>query len=347
MAHVTMRELARRLGVSAVTVSKALSGQSGVSEETRARVVRLAGELGYVRPDAERAPAIQGLDVGIIIPEKFFAPDAYYAMLYKKLVQALAEAGHFGILELLTAEAEAELTPPNLLRTRHVDAVVLLGQPDAAYRRMIAWQGTPVIFLDFHDPEAGADAVVGDNVSGAARLTEHLIARGHREIGFVGDARATSSIQERYLGFVAAMTAHDLPVRREWVFPDRDAHGRFLPFRLPEKLPTALVCNCDTVAAWVVRHLLAQGVRVPEDVSVTGFDDFLAGSDARADGAALPALTTFRVDHDAMVRAAVRLIELRRDGSRHTFGRVVVGGEPVFRDSVMDIGTTTTERKET
>lgn len=333
MGNVTMRDLGRMAGVSAVTVSKALAGRSGVSEEMRRKIVRLAAEMGYVNPNAAQPKPARSLDVGILIPDQFFSPDSFYAMFYKELVQALTDAGHFGILEMLSAGAEADLTLPNLVRGRHVDALVLLGQPSEAYRQMIVRQETPVVFLDFYDTAITADAVVGDSTYGAACLTEHLIARGHRDIGFVGDVRATSSIMERYLGFASAMMRGGLTVRPECVVRDRDAQGNFLPLELPEKLPTAFVCNCDMVAAWVIEQLQARGVRVPQDVSVTGYDDFLPGPPVT------PALTTFRVDRRAMVQTTVRLVMEHCSGVRSPVGRVVVGGQPVYRDSVRTLET--------
>ncbi len=331
MGNITMRDIGRMAGVSAVTVSKALSGKSGVSEEMRRKIVRLAAELGYVNPNGAQARPALTLDVGILIPDYFFSPDSFYALLYKELVRALTDAGHFGMLEMLTAEAEANLIVPHLLSGRHVDALVLLGQPSGAYRQMIAKQAVPVVFLDFYDTTVTADAVVGDSAYGTSCLTEHLIERGHRDIGFVGNVRATSSIMERYLGFVSAMMYHNLPIRPECVLPDRDEQGTILPLKLPEKLPTAFVCNCDAAAVWVIGQLSARGIRVPEDVSVTGYDDILPGSPA------VPRLTTFRVNRKAMVQAAVRLLMERCSGIGKPVGRVVVGGEPVYGESVKAI----------
>lgn len=331
MKNISMRDIGRMAGVSAVTVSKALAGKRGVSEEMRRKIVRLAEEMGYVNPLGGQVKPAHSLDVGILIPDHFFSPDSFYALLYKELVQTLTDAGHFGILEMLTAEAEANLTLPHVMSGRHVDALVLLGQPGEAYRQMIAKQAVPVVFLDFYDTAVMADAVVGDSIDGASRLTEHLIEKGHRDIGFVGDVQATSSIMERYLGFASAMMRHSLPIRPECVIRDRDEQGTMLPLDLPEKLPTAFVCNCDAVAAWVIEQLSARGIRVPEDVSVTGYDDFLPGSPA------LPRLTTFRVNRKAMVQAAVRLVMERCSGMDKPVGRVVVGGEPVYGESVKEI----------
>lgn len=324
-----MRDLGKRLGVSAVTVSKALAGKSGVSEEVRQRIIRLADELGYVNPNAQ-PPKDKGLDIGILVPEHFFSNDTFYAMFYKQLLQTLTEAGHFGILELVTEEMQRTLTLPNLLRSEKVDALILLGQPQEAYAGWLSGQSLPVVALDFYYPNLPMDAVVGDSVSGAAEMTRHLIAWGHRDIGFLGNVKATSSIMERYLGFAAEMMLHDLPVRPECVLPDRtDDNVITLPV-LPEKLPTAFVCNCDVVARPFIDQLQKAGFRVPEDVSIVSYDDFnnVPGS--------LP-LTTFRVDTAAMCRIAVARVEDRCRGENKPFSRIVVGGEGVYRDSVFPL----------
>ncbi len=326
MANVTMRDIGRMVGVSAVTVSKALSGKAGVSDEMRRRIAALAEELGYVNPN-QQARQPRKLDVGILVPERFFSGQSFYFKFYHQVVQALTEAGHFGLMELLTQEDDAALRLPNLLRSSRVDALILLGQPGREYMRMIARQPLPVVFLDFYDESALADAVVGDNTYGTYRLTNHLIKNGHRDIGFVGNCRATSSIMDRYLGFFRAMLVHDLPIREECIVSDRQEDGSSLTLALPERLPTAFVCNCDIVARQLIEQLQALGKRVPEDVSVVGFDDFTL------DDSLTPALTTFRVDFRSMAQLAVKLVGERCAGTQRPFGRVVVSGQPIYRDS--------------
>ena len=198
--------------------------------------------------------------------------------------------------------------------------------------QLLTRQEMPVICLDFHDPFVTTDAIVSDNAFGAAQLTYWLIEQGHRDIGFVGDIKATSSITERYLGFLSAMLMKDLPVRHECVFSDRSPEGSmFHTFQLPEKMPTAFVVNCDMSAQALITDLQSRGYRVPEDISVVGFDDFCptAGN--------TPPLTTFRVNCPAMCRMAVKLIGERCAGDRKTIGRVVIGGECVFRDSAAPV----------
>ncbi|MBE5804917.1 MAG: LacI family DNA-binding transcriptional regulator [Clostridiales bacterium] len=327
MANVTMRDIGKQVGVSAVTVSKALAGKSGVSEEMRQRIVQVAEEMGYVNPNALQNQQTRKLDVGILVPDHFFSGDSFYFTFYRQLAQELSDAGHFALMELLTKENDAHLALPHLVRSRRVDALILLGQPSRAYVQMIVKQPLPVVFLDFFDEHAAADAVVGDNTYGTFRLTNHLIKNGHRDIGFVGNYRATSSIMDRYLGFFRAMLAQGLPIRQECIVSDRDDEGRDLPLALPEKLPTAFVCNCDVVARRLIDQLHAQGLRVPEDVSVVGFDDFTMGNNEP------PALTTFQVDFRSMAQLAVKLVTDRCNGPQRPCGRVVVSGRPIYRDS--------------
>lgn len=327
MSNVTMREIGRMLGVSAVTVSKALAGKSGVSESMRQRIIKTAADLGYVNPNDVRGQEARALDVGILVPDHFFSADSFYSMFYKQLVHSLTDAGHFGMLELLSEEMEASLTLPNLLRSGRVDALIILGQPSRSYVRMVTEQPVPVVFLDFYDEYAGADAVVADNSYGCGRLTTHMIHNGHKNIGFVGTRKATSSIMDRYLGYYRAMLMHDLPIREDWIINDRDDTGHLLDqLKLPDELPTALVCNCDLTARRTIEALNAAGYRVPQDVSVVGFDDFSGGN-------AAPSLSTFRTDVTAMTQMAVKLAVERCSGGRKPFGRVVVDGQPVYRDS--------------
>ncbi len=326
---VTMRDLGKRLGVSAVTISKALAGKSGVSEEMRQRIIRLADELGYVNPNAVQNKD-KGMDIGILVPERFFAGDNFYAMFYKQLLQAITESGHFGLLELITGDMQEGLTLPNLLRSHRVDALILLGQQTEDYARLIAGQGLPTVALDFHCPAIPMDSVVGDSIHGAAEMTRLLIKAGHRDIGFLGNVKATSSIMERYLGFASEMLRHDLPIRPECVLPDRTDDNFVTMPSLPAKLPTAFVCNCDVVARPFIEHLRAVGVRVPEDVSIVSYDDF-----NNAPGT-LP-LTTYRVDTEAMCRIAIQRVTERFRGDEQPPCRIVVGGRSVLRDSVSPV----------
>ncbi len=327
MRNVTMRDIGSELGVSAVTVSKALAGKAGVGKELRARIVAKAGELGYVNPSSA-ARENSSFDIGILVADRFFGGYTFYSHMYKLLVQRLTEAGHYGILEVLAEDSENSLRLPAMVRSSKVDAIVVLGQLDREYLKVLSQGPPPLVFLDFYDDFLQADAVVGDNVYGCKRLTGHLIKLGHRDIGFIGTRKATTSIMDRFLGYYNAMLSSDLPIRAECIINDRDEHGAFIPLALPDRLPTAFVCNCDVIALQLIDQLAETGVRVPEDVSVVGFDDYTIN------GSHTPALSTFRINQEDMAAAAVKLVVARCNGVPPQNGRVVIGGHPVYRDSV-------------
>ena len=327
MKKPTMRDIAREMGTSAVTVSKALAGRPGMSDELRTKIRKKASEMGYEYPHGSRLLPREHMEIGILIPDRYFEADSYYAEIYKRLVRKLADLGHFGLLELLDAEDERRLALPSLITTKHVDGLVMLGETAKPYYRNVAQAGTPVVFLDFYDEQANADAVAGDNAYGTYRLTGHLIRHGHRKIGFVGNTKATGSIMDRFLGYYRAMLLNDLPVKDEWIIPDRGMEGGIVKPELPAELPTAFVCNCDMTARMMIELLREKGYRVPEDISVTGFDDYPPGGEND-----IP-LSTFRIDTDGMIELAVKTLLERCAGDRKPFGRLVVGGEVLYRES--------------
>ena len=328
----SMREIARAVGTSAVTVSKALAGKNGMSSALREKILRTAEAMGYVY-GREGIPGKPHLDIGILVPGRYFESESFYSEMYRMLVLQLTKRGHFGLLEILSEEDEAALTLPNLVTSGRADGLIVMGEPVKAYYRMLAQSGIPTVFLDFYDGQASADAVTGDNTYGTYRLTSHLIHRGHTKIGFVGNRLATASIMDRYLGYYRAMLTHELPVREEWILSDRGLTGGLIPPELPKEMPTAFVCNCDLTARMMTALLQEAGYRVPEDVSVTGFDDYPPSSEGDM------GLSTFRVDIEGMVRLAVKAVTERCAGSDRPFGRTVVGGQPVYRESDAAIGT--------
>ena len=327
MKKPTMRDIAEAVGTSVVTVSNALTGKPGLSGELRREILKKAEEIGYRYPGEERIRTRDPLNVGIVIPEKYFGEESYYFALYRKLVTALSARGHFALLEVQEEDRIRRMELPNLLRSGRVDGLILLGEPGKAYYRMIAQQETPVVFLDFYDEQGNADSVVGDNTYGTYRLTSHLIRNGHTRIGFVGNRRTTSSIMDRYLGYYRAMLVNGLAIRDDWILADRNDEGILCDPELPEELPTAFVCNCDMTAGRLIDRLRERGIRVPEDLSVTGFDDFVRDPDRT------PALSTFRVDTDSMAELAVKALAERCGGIRKPCGRIVVGGQPIYRES--------------
>ena len=326
---VRMADIAQELGVSVVSVSKALAGQPGVSEETREKVLELARKMGYVplrtKPAASRGNASG--NIGVLVADRFFADNTFYSTLYRQVLMRSNENGFSVLLELVSREAERTGTLPAMLQGNKVDGVIFMGEIDRDYLLAIARSGVPYMLLDFYDEELDADSVTSDNVAGGCRLTGHLLQTGRRNIGFVGSVHATSSILDRYLGYTKALMRANIPVRSDWVLEDRAPTGLLKPVELPEEMPEAFLCNCDEVAFNLVEQLKRRGYRVPEDVAVAGYDDFYFSQ------VSTPPLTTYRVNVEEMGRIVVTHMIRKIRGKRVAKGNVVVAGQLIPRES--------------
>lgn len=323
---VTLVDIAKACNTSNVTVSKALSGKSGMSEELREKIISAAREMGYI---SSKQTFGEG-SIGILIPKKFINPNgSFYWALYNKLLQCFKHKNISCIQENITQEEENELVMPKLLSGSRIIGVISLGQLSAEYARKLSAQSAPLLLLDYYLPELDADCIVTNGFFGGYKLTSYLISEGHTEIGFVGTRLATSSIFDRYMGYMKAMLQHELPVREEWIIPDREVNNELFPhIAFPEKLPSALVCNCDETAFKVIRDLKTLGISVPEDVSVVGYDNYLISEISD------PTITTINVNPSEMADLAVSTILDRIQNPKTPTRIQIIDGKPVFKQSV-------------
>lgn len=329
--NVTMHDIAEALGVSTVSVSKAISGKEGVSAPVREQILKKAEELGYTYGKGEKEEAAKAHNIGIIVGEQFISKDAYYTGLYQKTMLMLAENGQIGLLEIVKRSTESALEAPTLVLSHQVEGVIVLGQMSREYLEMLKSYRMPLLYMDFYDEEVQEDAVVSDSVYGSCILTNHLINNGHKKIAFVGSIMSTSSIMDRYIGYYKAMLHAGLPISDGWIVEDRDEQGEKIDLVLPDDMPTAFVCNSDVAAFDLVNKLKKEGYSVPDDVSVVGFDNFIYSE------LSSPKITTYGVDVDAMIQNVVRIIVTKIEDKNFFVGRVVVSGTMIRRQSVKHI----------
>lgn len=329
---ITMRDIANALDVSTVTVSKALSDKEGVSEEVRYKIKQKAQEMGYRYNSLAKAMKEgSSYNIGILVAEKFFSSNSFYSDLYKKIIMELTKTKYSGILEIISYVDEVELNMPNMIVNNKVDGIILMGQISTGYIEHMDEMEIPYIFLDFYDEHSQIGAIVSDNVYGSYLLTNYLISMGHKEIAFIGNISATSSILDRYLGYYKSLLFHNIEMKKEWLISDRDESGKYIHIEFPKEMPTAFVCNCDQVAYLVMEQLKERGYLIPEEVSIVGFDDYIYSTICS------PQLTTFRVDMEAMGEIAVDAISKKIVDEEYLMGRKVVSGNLVIRDSVKKI----------
>ncbi len=338
MAKVTLADIAKKTGISVVTVSNALAGQKGVSDEMRAKIKKTAAEMGYRKSSRTVEKKTPGCTIGVIVAEHFLSePQSFYWVLYQKILQEAAEKDCFAMIEVISHENENTLQMPSIIRSRKVDGIIVMGAFTKAYARMIYEKSqVPVVNLDTTDNSENSDGVVTDNVLGGYIMTNHLLNYGHRRIGFVGTLCATTSIDDRYLGYLKAMMEHGIQVKDAWLIEDRDrTSGNILyeeKFILPKDMPTAFFCNCDVTASLMIRKLNEKGYRVPEDISIVGFDNYLP------DSTVPNMITTYNINTSDMAKRIVHIIRHRILNKKYSSGIIITNGSFILRGSSAKIG---------
>ncbi|MEZ3437006.1 MAG: LacI family DNA-binding transcriptional regulator [Lachnospiraceae bacterium] len=335
---VRLSDIGEQLGVSAVTVSKALSGQKGVSDDLRQRIIELADELGYTKTKSG-VEEKKSYTLGLVVAERYLKEgQSFYWNLYQEVLQKAIARNCFLILEVITYEAEREPELPKVLSEQKIDGIIIMGTFKAEYVSFLAENiKIPSLSLDTLGIMDTHDSVVSNNLMGGYRMTNYLFEMGHSRIGFVGTRLATDSIDDRYLGYLKSLMAHGVRQKEEWIIEDRDREmGRIDPgkkFCLPEEMPTAFFCNCDVAADILIHKLNAAGYMVPEDISVAGFDNYLISQSGK------PGITTYEIHIDEMAERAVHILVHKLKNMNYSTGVFLLPGTFIERDSVRRIGS--------
>ncbi len=332
---VRLQDIADKVGVSTVTVSKALSGQKGMSEELREKIHALANEMGYVPSVSRKQEAAnRSYTIGVLISDSLMGEhSSFYTRMHQQVSRSAMEKGCFTMLEVITSNNVKEMTIPKLVEEQKIDGIIVIGKLDEKYLDAVKEQsGIPMVFLDFCYHSGNEDAVVSDSYNGAYCLTNYLFDMGHKDIAFLGTIMSSGAITDRYLGYTKSLMEHGQPFRGDWIINDRDLDTGILDynkyFQLPEDMPTAFFCNCDISASMLVRRLRENGYRVPEDISVVGYDNFLFP------GMCDLKITTYGVDTYEMGRNAVMNLIRKISGERYRQGIMILEGHMIEGDSV-------------
>jgi DNA-binding LacI/PurR family transcriptional regulator len=345
VGRVTLQTVAEKVGVSRMTVSNAFSRPDQLSAELRRTILAAADELGYVGPDPAARALARGTTgaVGVLLTESIGTAfeDEIATGFFGALAEELAPTGL--ALALLPSTGSASLIPA---RDIPMDgALVYSCAGDTPALDWLVKRRLPLVFVD-QEPLPGAGSVLLDDVGGARLGAEHVLRLGHRSVGLLTqgyggthglvepESAGTTYVDlARVQGWLAVLrpagvdvSAAQVPGNTE---PDGYAGARLL-LDTPDR-PTAVLCFSDLMALGVVHAAQDLGLRVPEDVSVVGFDDSALARRMR------PALTTVRQDVTAKGRAAAgaltRAIERTRAGGPAEPEHVVLPTELVVRRS--------------
>lgn len=337
--RVTIRDVAERAGVSVATASRVLSGNYPVPQATRTRVLRAAQAIDYVANAHARALVGGGRKMVAVLVRQVTSP--FYAHVAEGVEAEAAAHGWLCLVGTTGGEPQRELEFVQLMREEGARLVILVGGvvEDDTYRGRVAQyaqalnaSGARLVLCGRPAPGPDIPALVVefDNEAGARAITGHLLSAGHRRIVFLGGLPGNTALDARVAGYRAALAEHRLPPEAAHVIDSglgREGGERAMAELLKRRRDfTAVFAGDDMVAAGALRAIADAGLRVPDDISVVGYNDIPLAADFN------PPLTTVRTPAEELGREAVRIaLRTPQDSpsSRHVLGTHIVVRESV------------------
>ncbi|MFF5010329.1 LacI family DNA-binding transcriptional regulator [Streptomyces phaeochromogenes] len=342
--RATVKEVAARAGVSTATVSRVLAGNYPVAPATRIKVQRAAQDLDYVLNAGARGLRQTTSNTVAFVVADVKGP--FFSLIADGVEQQATEEGRLCLVCTTHNDPARELAVINLLRQQRVEAVILVGGTaqtpqytermvklahslDAEGSRLVLCGRAPLV----GDPDIPHTVVEYDNEGGAFAMTSYLLSLGHERVALLGVERQ-STASERVKGYRRALESRGLAFDSDLVVPG--VHSRESGYEATRRLLssgrdfTAVFAVTDMIAAGVLKALREAGVRVPDDVSVVGYDDIPLASDL------FPSLTTVHVPHEQLGRSAVKLA-LNRE--QHPVQHIRMGTHVMVRDSAGQVGS--------
>jgi DNA-binding LacI/PurR family transcriptional regulator len=332
---VSIKDIAKAAGVSHSTVSRALGDSPLVSEETRARIQLLAREMGY-SPDAQARSLVMGRTqtIGVVVTT---ITDPFIAEVVQAIESTAHQHGYSVLLASSNSEPEREIAAVEMFHSKRVDGVVVTSsRVGALYQDHLERLGVPVVLLNSHNEQRGSYtfSVSVDNKHGGYLATSHLADLGHRRVAYVTGPANHSDDLDRLAGYRQAIVEAGLALDPALIVPGTGRVGggqRALPaLTALADSPTAVFCYNDMTAMGLLRAAREEGISVPGDLAVVGFDDVPLASYIE------PPLTTIAQPKLDMGKRAMEMaLDLLSRGGQAggVTSNVVVQGKLIVRES--------------
>jgi LacI family transcriptional regulator len=329
---VTMQDIADKLKISKNSVSQALSGKPGVSEETRRLVQNTAEELGYSYSNIRSTEQIKidtPRNIALIASEYAFSLKSFFGAIYLSVEKEVRERDMNLFIESIDSASKESLTLPALLSNHDIDGILILSHINTDYITKIINTGIPTVLIDHHDPQLQADSILTNNRFGAFTAVEHLIQLGHSEIAFVGDVNFSPSYEERLEGYLLALKKYGIKLNEEIMFTNAHENQEELIryFDHLETHPSAWFCVNDGHGFLVTSMLQQKGFKVPNDVSVCSFDN------GQLSQIATPKITTMDIDLNYYGKKAVEQLCWRMNHKDEPIQEILLPTKLIIRDS--------------
>jgi LacI family transcriptional regulator len=303
--RVTISDVARRAGVSLMTVSRVVNNKEDVSPSTRQRVLEVIEELGY-RPSSIARGLVthRTCTLGVVVPD---IDNPFFSGLVRGAEDMAYNEGYSVLLCNTNEDPERELAVLHSLEEKQIDGLLLCSSrlsDDELYKVIVRFPAVVLAFRKLDDACVGAALI--DETAGGRIVAEHLFGTGHKSIGLIFGPSISFSAIGRLQGFREALTEAELPYQREWLrrcLPTlEEGYKAAKNLLLDHPQLTALVCHNDLVAISALQACAELDLRVPEDIAIVGYDDIPMAA------LVTPSLTTCHIPRYELGTDAMRLL---------------------------------------
>lgn len=328
-SKVTLSDIAKKLNVTVSTVSRAINDPEKISSETRAKVMELVKELNYTPNSAARTLKTNktGTLGYLYNRDKPFSEQTTPIRIFEALeIESQSRGYHMALASIPNNGPEIKL--PVMVEEQRVDGLFLGGQMDSDLILKLQERNIPLVLLGNYARDVDVSCIIQDDIGGAYKIIKHFLDNGHKRIGFIGAPMDNLWSWERLQGMRLALeecgiTFDNELIHSEDLWSGRDAFLKLMGLSNP---PTAIFCACDRLARNVIEVANEQGIKIPEKLSIAGFDDEPWAAMAN------PPLTTVNIFPQKMAIAAIEKMMGIID-EKTIVSRTVTPAELIVRDS--------------
>ena len=325
-----IRDVAKAAGVSVATVSKVLNGYTTVNVKTKEKVQKIVKDMQF-RPNSAARSLVgrRSMTIGVFLTTGLAHP--FFTQIMGGMEQSLKAKG-YDLIYLTQLSWGKDYSFVRHCQSRNVEGVVVFGfqHVDMNFTELIE-SGIPSMFIDLDVKENRAGYISSDNENAAHNAVEYLISLGHRRIAFLSGVKYGYVSRLRLAGYLAALEGADIPYREEYVidgdFTRETGYIGMQKLLSSPDLPTAVICCSDLSAVGAMEAIREAGLKIPEDISVLGFDDLELARYVQ------PALTTVRQDMIAIGKRTVELLDDLINDDKLLPPEAIVPTELIIRDS--------------
>ncbi len=331
----TIKDVAKTANVSTATVSLVINNHERISPETRFKVNKAIEELNYHPFRSARGLVSQKTgNLGFILTEDhFLRSEPFYTRIFLGTEFAARENEFYILLTTIPSNFKAGDRLPRFVLERNIDGIIIAGKVPSDLISSLERYNLPLVFVDYYPDNNKYSEVLIDNISGGKKAIQCLIKLGHKDIGFIAGDILHPSIKDRFQGYKMALEEAGLHYDINYYVTDEENPARENGYNAAKKLLgknkkiTALFACNDAMAIGVMQYLKENKIKIPEDISIIGFDN------VEADLSLDPTLSTISVEKTDMGIEAIRLMSEILKNNVKTIKKVLVPVELICRKS--------------